>query len=57
MIGRKLRQRAAEDQFHASHGTIAMLGDDDLGNVLFIRILLILIGAIDEHHDVGILFQ
>ncbi len=39
----ELRQCVAKDQFHTSNGAVAMLGDDDLGHILFDGILLILI--------------
>src|ERR671925_497560 len=50
-------QFVAEDQFHAPHRSVAVLGDDDLRDVLFHVIFLILIRTVDEHHDVGVLLK
>src|SRR5918996_3546015 len=52
----ELCQCTAEDQLHTSNRAISVFCNDDLGNVLHIRFFLILIGAVNEHHDVGILF-
>jgi hypothetical protein len=51
----ELGQRTAEDQLHTADRSIAVLGDDDLGDVLLGRIFFVLIGTIDEHDDVAIL--
>src|SRR4030066_216775 len=53
----KFRQRAAEDQLHTAYWAITMLGNNDLSNVLLLAVLFILVGAIDEHHDVAILLK
>ena len=53
----ELRQRAAEDQFHAADRTVTMFRDNDLSHILFDRVLLVLVGTVDEHDDIGILFE
>src|SRR6266496_6853041 len=53
----KLCQLVTENQFHASHGAIAMLCDNDLSNILFYSIFLILIRAINKHHDIRVLLE
>ena len=54
----KPRQIIQEYQFDAGvGGTIAVLGDDDFGNVLARAVFIQHIRAVDEHDNICILFQ
>ena len=47
-----------ESQFKIVHRTVAVFGDDDFCDTGFARLLLVVIVvAIDEHNDVGVLFN
>src|SRR6516165_9532800 len=55
----KAGQAAAEDELDLVGRTVALLGDEDVGHVaLFGRgVEIEEIGAVDEHDDVGVLFD
>ena len=51
------RELVLEVQFDRPDRAIAVLGQDDLGDVLVLRFLVVVIFAIQEGNDVRILFQ
>ena len=51
----ELGKLRAEDQFDRADGTITMLGDDDLCDILLLGLFFVLVGAVDEHDDVCVL--
>jgi hypothetical protein len=53
----KLRELAAEAQFDAPDRAITMLGYYDLGYLLCDGIFFLLVGTVDEHHNIRILFE
>ena len=48
---------AHEDQFDAAGRAVSVLGNDDLGHILFDGVLFVLVGAVDEHYYIGILLD
>ena len=51
-----------ERELGGADGAVALFADDDLGGALFLDVrvavgVAVLLGAVDEHHDVGVLFE
>src|SRR5215213_9294770 len=51
------RRAVEEAEVDRTYGTVAMLGDDDLGDALLLRVILVLVFPIDEDNDVRILLN
>ena len=54
---RESRGAVEETEMHRAHRSIAMFSDNDLGNVFLIRVLVVLVLAVDEDDDVGVLLD
>src|SRR3989442_879402 len=46
-----------EDQFDAARRAVALFADDDLGDVLLFGFGFVVLFAVDEHYDIGVLFE
>src|SRR5580658_10771310 len=53
----ELRVLAEEGQLHFARGTVALLGDDDVGDALARGVGVVDVFAVDEEDDVCILFE
>src|SRR5690348_3594478 len=55
---REERVLPEEGEVGGTDRAVALLGDDDLGDVLQVRVVLLVdAGAEDHHHDVGVLLE
>ena len=50
-------QRFEEGQFHRAGGAVTLFADDDFGHALLFAFLVVVVVAVDEHDDVGVLFD
>src|SRR5690606_20675278 len=48
---------AEELQLHGAGRAVTLLADDDLGQALVRRVLVVVLVAVDEHDDVGVLLD
>src|SRR5690606_5014093 len=53
----KARRAIEEAQVDRANGTVPVLGDDELGDALLVGVLIVVLVAVDEHHDVGVLLD
>src|SRR5919202_6163017 len=53
----ELRVTAQERQHDVADGTVAVLGDDDVGLARALRVAVVVLVPVDEHHQVGVLLD
>src|SRR4051794_24658147 len=54
---RELRIALQERELELARRAVSVLGDDDLRNALALGIRVVVLVAVDEHHQVGVLFD
>src|ERR1051325_1343337 len=57
LVVEELRDVVAEHELEVADRAVALLGDDDLGDSLLFRVLVVNLVAIDEGHEIGILLD
>src|SRR5688500_4897728 len=57
LVIEELGDVVAEDELEVADGAVALLGDDDLGDALLFRVLVVDLVAVDEAHQVGVLLD
>ena len=53
----KLGKLFVEEQVDGAYRTVTVLGDDKLGDVFVFGFGVVVIFAVQEHYDIGILFE
>ena len=53
----KLGELFVEEELNRVDRAVAVLGDDDIGDVLIFRFSIVVVFAVEEHYDVGILLE
>src|SRR5829696_2289788 len=56
-VGDELRILLLEGQHHVAEAAVAVLGDEQVGLALALGFLVVILLAVDEHDDVGILLN
>jgi hypothetical protein len=57
LVVEKLRDVIPKHQFEVADGAVALFGDDDFGDPLFLGLFVVDLVAVDEGHEVGVLFD
>src|SRR5690349_1959734 len=57
LVVEELGDVVAEDELEIADGAVALLGDDDLGDALLLRLLVVHLVAIDERDEIGVLLD
>ena len=56
--GHKPQALWVEEQLNFSNWSISMLSDNQVGNILYVRVVWLVVSrAVDERHDIGILLD